>query len=275
MTDLREQQNRHREERRSTEKSVSSIRSAALELDSGWYLASFIAIGLWLAAPKVGQLLTVIGLLAMVACLLHPISHLKWVCRGDSKKKKTWKFRGLMAVATVAIAGFGFFVWPPTPYYHNLSRDEIMRFNNTLGKPPAGGERVRLGCPPSSEDICVFAGQFLPLFQRAGWTVEGNAVDRIIVGKPTSGVTLFLHGEGNYDPSNPDQGLWTALTKGRIQIGTALTSISLPPNDEANPVFPSNVVGIYFGVLPKLQTKNASYVGKIHRVESNRKFDAV
>jgi hypothetical protein len=120
-------------------------------------------------------------------------------------REGSWIVRGVaLAVWSVAMGVFGFRVWPAIPYYHKFAKEELTQFSSTVSNPPSDAEQLRIGCPQSSEDLCITAGQFLPLFQRAGWKVEGNSIQRLILPKPISGVVIFRHGQGTPVPSNPD-----------------------------------------------------------------------
>jgi hypothetical protein len=217
-----------------------------------WFLAAFMALALFLAAPKLGQKVTIVVLVAMAGCLVHPIAQVPLVRNEKSSVKRISWFIGLLISATAVIIAFGLFVWPPLPYYRTLSPGEIESFNGFLGKAPVGAESIRLGCPQVNEELCVIAGQFLPLIQRSGWKVEGNDVKRLVLPKPTSGVALFEHGTGTADPSNPDQGLWTLQSQSVVQITKAFTSLKMIPIGAADATMPEGVIGIYFGPAPPL-----------------------
>src|SRR5277367_3495988 len=66
-----------------------------------WFLAAFMALGLFLAAPKLGRGVTFVVLIAMLGCLIHPISQLRAARRARSKHKKRWWFLGAMTLASV------------------------------------------------------------------------------------------------------------------------------------------------------------------------------
>jgi hypothetical protein len=225
--------------------------SQSPRLDAGWYLAAFMALVLWLLAPKIGRTLTVFVLIAMGACLVRPIGQLPWVRTAETVSKKLLLWGSLLAAAFIGIGLFGIYVWPHLPYYRSLSSKEMALFNGSLGKAPTGAEKIRLGCPQANEELCVVAGQFLPLFQRAGWSVEGNAVQRLVLPKPLSGVALFEHGEGTADPANPDQGLWMSQTKTVVQIVKAFGVVDMPPTSAADATMPVGTLGIYFGPPPE------------------------
>lgn len=77
-----------------------------------WCLAAFMALALFLAAPKLGRKGTFVVLVLMVACLIHPISRLPVVKTATRPYIKTAWFVGLLLLAVVGIAVFGYYVWP-------------------------------------------------------------------------------------------------------------------------------------------------------------------
>src|ERR1700686_2243966 len=64
------------------------------EWDVGWFLAAFMALGLLLLAPKVGRIVTVAVLVAMVGCLIHPIWRLRAVQTAPTIIEKLARFVG-------------------------------------------------------------------------------------------------------------------------------------------------------------------------------------
>jgi hypothetical protein len=242
-----------REEARELAKEIirsNKNNTPAAKLDVGWFLALFMALALLLLAPKMGRPITVVVLLAMASCLVHPIAQLSLVRDSASRATRAVRFTGLMVIAVVVIIAFGIYAWPPLPYYRTLSQKEIESFKTALGKAPPGAARIRLGCPQVNEEVCVMAGQFLPLFQRAGWKVEGNSLQRTSVQKPVAGVTIFQHGTGTADPSNPDQGLWTLQSESMVQVTKAFTSLDMIPGRAADATMPEGILGVYFGPAP-------------------------
>lgn len=253
QSEVRKSRRQRREDARELAKEIvrsANNRAPSPRLDVGWFLAVFIALALLLLAPKIGRSTTFVALIAMACCLIHPIKQLGIVRDASSHRMKRCWFSILMGLAIAMIVIFAIFVWPPLPYYRILSRNDTDLFNRYLGRAPAGEEAIRIGCPQANEEICVIAGQFLPLFQRAGWKVEGNSVQRLVLPKPISGVALFEHGIGAPDPANPEQGLWAQQTLAIIQITKAFTSIKMIPSAAGDSTMPEGVIGIYFGPTP-------------------------
>src|SRR5271166_479146 len=77
-----------------------------------WFLAAFMALGLFLAAPKIGQGLTAIVLIGMFGCLVHPIWQLPFIKRIDRVTIRAFSFVGLLLLAATLIGGFGLYVCP-------------------------------------------------------------------------------------------------------------------------------------------------------------------
>lgn len=216
-------------------------------------LVAYMALALFPLVPKLGRELTAVVLVLMVGTLWYPAWHFAGWMTGRVKWSRRACFAPAMVVVSVLHVLFGAYVWPPLPYYRMLSRKEIASFNAALDKAPQGTAQIRIGCPPANEEVCVTAEQFLPLFQRAGWKVEGNSLQRISVLKPVAGVTIFQHGIGTADPSNPDQGLWAVRSQSLVQVTNAFTSLGMVPGTAADVAMPEGVLAIYFGPEPKPQ----------------------
>jgi hypothetical protein len=136
------------------------------------------------------------------------------------------------------------------PSVRSVQLDAMVRqtFIEKLRGQSSSRERIRIGCANSNEEACVVAAQFLDLFREAGWKVEGNAVQRLVLPKPLSGVALFKHGTGVADPSNPHSGLWIEQTKSLLTVESAFTKVGIETTQHADASMPEGLVGIYFGV---------------------------
>jgi hypothetical protein len=108
-------------------------------------------------------------------------------------------------------------------------------------------ETIRVGCPRLHEEACATASQFVDLFLRAGWPVEGNQLQRVEVGKPMRGVALFKHGEGIVDPRNPDSGLWVAQTQSLLTVSAAFKRLGVDARQSADVGMRQGVIGVYIG----------------------------
>ena len=131
-----------------------------------------------------------------------------------------------------------------------LTPQQRADFVSTLraGQPPH--ESIRIGCPQSSEDACVFAATFIEHFKNAGWTVEPDAVQRLVLPKPMAGVAIFRRGTGVIDPSNPQSGLWVQQTPDLERVTRAFARLGFATQPQADPTMPEGVIGVYFGPEP-------------------------
>lgn len=141
------------------------------------------------------------------------------------------------------------------------------------GAPPPH-EKITLGCSAYSEESCVFAGQFLNLFKRAGWPLQVDGVERVNLTRPIAGVVLFTHGEGKYDPSAPDSGLWTKITPDRDALEEAFSNLDLDPESSADGTIPEGEVRIFFGIEPSEEETEARRALRQKRLESIRQVDS-
>ena len=122
------------------------------------------------------------------------------------------------------------------------------RFVNYLKTVPEPRERIRLGCAAADERACVLAGQLLDLFNRAGWTVLGDKVERVQLGKPTRAIVLFKRGEGD-KPVAKGSGVWVAQTPSLQVLQGAFIAVGLVPEAAADATMPEGTIGVYVGPL--------------------------
>jgi len=111
-------------------------------------------------------------------------------------------------------------------------------------------ESTLLACPKADEDACAYAAEFIPLFQRAGWKIEGPQVERVELGRPTRSVLIVIPGPNLVHPQNPDEGVWTKVPPFDQPVKTALEFIGIKPGSLNDPLLPENKVRIYFGAAP-------------------------
>jgi hypothetical protein len=125
------------------------------------------------------------------------------------------------------------------------------RFIATLRtQSPESRYTIRIGCPPSEEGSCVIAGHFVDYFRDAGWTVDGNSVQRAIIGRPQPGILLFTNGSGKLDPNNPHSGLWARGSQSLVTVMRAFTNVNLPIKRQVDPKMPESMIAVYFGDHP-------------------------
>lgn len=128
-------------------------------------------------------------------------------------------------------------------------REEFVRVLQSQSEPR---EAVKIGCPSNDEQTCVFAGNFLNLFKVAEWPLQFDSIKRLNLPKPLSGVALFKHGTGGYDPSLLNSGLWVQETPSLTTIQKAFAKIGMKAQlqKQADVQMPNNLIGVCFGVEP-------------------------
>jgi hypothetical protein len=217
--------------------------------DAGWFLAAFMALGLLLIAPKVGREVTGIVLVGMVGCLVHPIWKLG-IVQGAATALQRWaRFIGILIIGMAVVAAFGFYVWPPIRR-HALSAKERAAFGDAL-KTEQGGDvnlEIQIACAPGDEKTCVYAGQFVELFGRAGWQVHPS-VDRLNLAKASDGITAMRRaGNKAHMLQHWDSGGYVEINEPHLlAVNKAFESIHVEIASAANPDLAENEMLIYVG----------------------------
>jgi len=178
---------------------------------------------------------------AAVILLLHAF----WIFEKTARLSVSTK-ACISAVVIVFIVGMA---WSPvaTEFQREHFTVDSAAFIKALKAQTGPRYVVRIGCPPNSEEACVFAGHFLDFFREAGWVVEGNSIQRVQLGKPEAGILLVLHGTGTIDPTNPHSGLWVLQSPSLVTITKAFAGIGLTAGQRADQGMPEGVVAIHFG----------------------------
>lgn len=223
-------------------------RVEAKRLDVGWYLAAFMAVGLSLAAPKIGRPATACLLVLMAAFLIHPIWKLGFV---QTRPKRWLKFIMAMLIAACVLIVFGSWVWPPTKR-HALNDKEREWFEKPLKKMGSDDLEIQMACPPNDEQDCVYANQFISLIGQAGWNVNAR-VDRIPLTRPPTGVTVYRRG-GNRDYSlkHWDAGGYFEINEPHLlAVQSAFRAIHIEIDGATDPDIGDNVMMIYVGPEPE------------------------
>ncbi len=203
-----------------------------------WFLAAFMALGLFLAAPKLGREVTLIVLVAMLGCLVHPISQLRMVKRAKSRRIKTSWFLGSMALAAIVVAAFGVYVWPPIKR-HLLTAEERTSFENALKTEKRDDIEIQIACSPNDERVCTYAGQFIRPIGDSSWKVQAY-VSRLMLTKPLDGIMIYRRG-GNRDYSlqHYDAGGYFNINEPHLlAMQKAFQSIQIEPSGGTNPDLP-------------------------------------
>ena len=155
--------------------------------------------------------------------LVYPVTKLHWVQQQQNARKHAAL---ALLVLAAAVSAFGWVVWPERKYL-DLTEGQKSKFIEILEKTPMQ-TRVVLGCA-ANENVCASVYQFIELFQRSGWKVRGNQVERGFLTKPQFGILILVYGTGKIpDPDDPKYGLWTkVINPQRDAIMDALESIGL------------------------------------------------
>jgi hypothetical protein len=216
-------------------------------LDAGWFLAAFMALGLYLLAPKIGQPLTLVVLVAMAACLVRPIWRLRIVQAARTPPQKVGRFGELMLVACLLISMLGLYAWPPIKR-HLLDQDERTRFENALKAQKDDDLEVQIACSPNDEKVCTYAGQFIFPIGDSGWKVQ-SIVDRLPLTRPMDGITIYRRGgDKDYMLQHYNAGGWFNNNEPHLlAMQRAFQTIRIEPNGGTDPDLPENVMMIYFG----------------------------
>jgi hypothetical protein len=243
--------------------------------DSRWgyvlaCLGVAIAITIVLAPPHT-PISTGTWLSALFAVLLYPaLSVARWTLPTSAK----WVTRAAaVAGLTCILFAFGIRVWPHGR--HNLSERERYAFERPLKEQKAGREEIQIACPQADEGTCVYAAQFIDFFREAGWTVQGNQVERVMPARPLAGVTLFKHGSGKLDPSNWRSGLWGTLSPSVVSVYQAFLNLGIEADSGANPQLPEGIITVYIGSEKYSPAKSTPLGEAIRSAEQARRSGVI
>ena len=134
---------------------------------------------------------------------------------------------------------------------YTLTAKQKAIFVETLKRAKDPKEVIKLGCAGNDANACVFAGQLFGLFREAGWVVEGNKVERVMLGVPLPGIALFRRGEGKLDPSNPKSGLWVKQTDSLSIVRASFKKVGFSVESKAEAKFIEDVIGVFVGPYPQ------------------------
>ena len=127
------------------------------------------------------------------------------------------------------------------------SRDS---FTESLRRVPQKPDFVLLACNERDESSCMFAAQFIPLFQRAGWKVEGPQIERAGLLVPNKDILLVDYGPPLIDPQDPDHGVWTMRLPWRTHLQRAFKDLKIESKSLNDPKLSEKKTRIYFGNSP-------------------------
>ncbi len=206
------------------------------------------------ADGRTGVWLTVI---VSVVFLVYVLIILEWYIWRAKPERNRLRLASVFVIAFVIAAGF---IWQSRIEWHSvphglwlaLTDDEKHKFVEVLLSQTETRERIMIACPPMNEQLCISATPFVDLFKRGRFIVENDRVDRVILGKPSAGVTLFKYGHADaFDPQDPDQGKWVRQTASLLTVQQAFDAIGIEVKQVADESFPPDIIGIFFGVEPR------------------------
>jgi hypothetical protein len=182
-------------------------------------------------------------------CLLLAAHSLEFIS-GGSRRRRILVGATTLVCISAGMFIFGRHVWPKG--LGTLSEKERQRLVSVL-KSESHPTPVHLMCPPTEEEDCAVATQFIDIFGRAGWPLTIQYVDRVTAGNPRSGVYFVLHSTADKDYSKPEYrqpnvGVWTELPSGYLTIKDAFGKLGIDTSEEVGTSFPAHTIGIYFGV---------------------------
>jgi hypothetical protein len=212
-----------------------------------WFLAACMTLALFLAAPKLGRVLTLVGLIAMFGCLVHPIWQVPFIRRRKRTPFGISSFVGSLLVAATLISAFGFYVWPQVKR-HTLTTREREAFENALKTQKGDDLEIQVACSPNDEKACTYAEQFIRPIGDSGWKVQAY-VSRLMLTKPLDGIMIYRRG-GNRDYAlqHYDAGGYFNINEPHLlAMQAAFQSIDVEPSGGTDPDIPENVMMIYFG----------------------------
>jgi hypothetical protein len=172
-----------------------------------------------------------------------------WVLAGNVSSKK-WKFSLVTCGIILISAAMLWLYLILRPLTGALTREQQLAFTKVLKTALVAPDYTIIACPEADETTCVYANSYIPLFQRAGWKIKGPSVQRVLVGRPQSGVWVSHLGPPLADPQDPDHGVWSKIPPFLQPIKTAFGIVDIPVGSENDPLLPFNEVRVYFGSIP-------------------------
>jgi len=218
--------------------------------------AGIMSIGAYVTQSHLSTGWTIVALASIWACAVVALWNVLDVTGDKRHARRVVKGALSVILATSAVVIFGREVWP-RGIPEKLNDAQRLKLVASL-KASARREPITLMCPPSSERDCIVAGQFVSIFEEAGWQVNDEVVQRVFAGIPQSGLYFVLHVNGKHDFSRPEQGLWTGASPAYISVIDAFSQIVEMDPDPfkrwfstdrlvTGESFPAGQIGIYFG----------------------------
>jgi hypothetical protein len=168
-------------------------------------------------------------------------------CSGTARQK---------IIAGLLILLYGSLLWKFNNYLivrsgplTNQQKSDFTALLRTVSFAPS---YVELACPADDELTCIYAAKFIPLFQRAGWKVDGPQVQRVKLATPTASVVIVAFGPAKTETQNPDVGVWTRVNPWGQTLTTAFTFVLRAHVEQWNdPNLEPDRIRVYFGSTPK------------------------
>jgi len=109
----------------------------------------------------------------------------RFFCPEHSKQPIAWIIFLVFTIGAGTASILSYVSEKPTQEHiqssYRLTVEQKIIFTEMLKKAKEPKEVIKLGCAGGDEDACVFAGQLFDLFREAGWLVEGNKVERVML----------------------------------------------------------------------------------------------
>jgi hypothetical protein len=161
-------------------------------------------------------------------------------------------------IAGVLVLIYGAGLWRFNNYLitraERLTQQQKNDFTAILKTILAVPDYVEIACPESDEPTCIYTATFIPLFQRAGWKVDGPQVQRVKLATPTASVVLVAFGpiKTGKELQNPDVGVWTHVNPWNQLLTTAFVFVVHAHIEQWNdPTMRLDRIRVYFGAIPK------------------------
>ena len=190
------------------------------------------------------------GVASAAILIAYALFLLEWYVLHENSHRRIARSACALLIAT----SLGIGVWQGSRLHSNrswlvLNGQERQGFINVLAAQYESREKIRLGCPAAREDICVLVTPFIEAFKLGHFIVENDRVDRVIPGKPSTGVVLFKYGHADgFNPQDPSQGIWVTQTRSLNTVAMAFKEIGINAGNAADQNMPVDVIGVYFGI---------------------------
>lgn len=94
----------------------------------------------------------------------------------------------------------------------DLSEEQKTEFTKILKTARFVPDYTIIACPDADESACIYAANYIKLFQRAGWKVQGPFLERVRLAIPDGSISIVDYGPPLVHPDKPDEGVSTKMT---------------------------------------------------------------